>query len=80
MSQMYNIVIKESDDIEIQETTCRKPFACQCLIDNQDQCGYDRFLIQQKVIDHYLKRAKAISQINNEQFMKCYGFYFDEDN
>lgn len=82
MNQMYNIVIKESDDIEIQEVTCRKPFKCECAayVYTNDVCGYDRYMVQQKLIDHYLKRARAISEMNNEQFMRCYGFYFDEDN
>lgn len=74
----YNIVIKESDDIEIQETTCRKPLGCQCHIDCSDPCGYDRYMIQQKVIEHYRQRAKSIADMTNEQFLQCYGFYYDK--
>jgi len=74
----YNIVIKENDDIELQETTCRKPLGCQCIIDSSDPCGYDRYMIQQKVIEYYKHRAKSIADMTNEQFLQCYGFYYDK--
>lgn len=75
---MYNLIIKETDDIEIQETTCRSPGNCNCYLDVENMCGYDRHILQQRVVEHYLRRVYAVMDMNNEQFMQTYGYYFDK--
>jgi len=75
---MYSICIKQQDDVEVEQATCRSPLNCNCSVDPETVCGYDRHTTQQRVAEHYFRKARAILEMTNEQFMSTHGYYFDE--
>jgi hypothetical protein len=76
---MYEILFKD-DEIQLNPTSCKKPWNCNCntKLDDEPKCGYPPEEARQRFIQYFERRIEHLKSISTEQFMKELGYYHYE--